>query len=344
MRRTIDEQASTIREQERKIKEQEGEMKSLESVLTTRKAEIAVLRMKVGDRKETSGAENSRVKELEELVSRLREEKQSLQTTVARLSSELEELAKSGKLCQEKGISNSKSFKELPWKSQFLETTMNELVSPECVGKEDMCSFSCDQLSSSESMISAFTRAEHDRSFTADKVLRNYIRLFVSAFSEQMSALAKRIHARIQAVDCQISSTLKSIVMKEQIPIASARTMSSMLENEVVKLREENLGLVQRQFSLLKTVEVLKLRIAELEQCPVAAIIAGLRDQNKKRTKNLKRCIQEYRKLQGELKAANEERGRLRKILSEVSPQSVERYTSREYMPESSAYEINLNI
>eukprot|EP00826_Nyctotherus_ovalis_P011264 TRINITY_DN12940_c0_g1_i2.p1 TRINITY_DN12940_c0_g1~~TRINITY_DN12940_c0_g1_i2.p1 ORF type:complete len:579 (-),score=166.10 TRINITY_DN12940_c0_g1_i2:42-1778(-) len=293
LRRTIDEQASIIRKQERKIKEQESEVKSLESVLTTRKAEIAVLRMKVGDKKEASSVESPRVKELEQLVDKLREDNQSLHTAVTRLSTELEELAGDGRQCQEKGISSSKSLKELPWKSQFLEPTMNEVVSPECMGKDDMCSFSCDQLSSSESMISAFTRTEHDKSLalSTDKVLKNYIKLFISAFNEQLAALAKRIHTRIQTVDCTITSTLKSIVMKEQIPINSARTVNNILENETVKLREENQSLVQSQFSLIKTIEVLKLRIAELEQCPVAAIIAGLRDQNKKRTKNLKRCI-----------------------------------------------------
>jgi len=324
----LNEQDITMKEQEKKMKEQEDEIKKLESVLTTRKAEIAVLRKKL------EASENPKVKELEEQVNKLKEENNNLRNIIEKLNNEQDELVKTNS----KSIIVSKSFKELPWKSQFLDTTMNEMLPPECIPKDDIvCSFSYDQFSSSETMISAFTRAEQDNRFSneADKIAKEYIKLFITGFNEQALTFIKRLQPHLETIDNKLINALKKITLgNKNSTLGSARSHNNQLENEAIKLREENINLVQNQFSLIKTIELLKLRIAELEQCPAAVTIAGLRDQNKKRTKNLKQCIQEYRKLQGELKAANEDRARLHKIMNELKAPSIDRYANRTYIPE----------
>jgi hypothetical protein len=320
------EQTNTMKEQEKKIVEKEGEVKRLETLLTTRKAEIAVLRKKL------EATENSKVKELEEQLTKLKEKNNTLQVTIARLNNEQEELIKA------KSMTTSKSFKELPWKSQYLDSTMNEMLSPECIPKDNiMHSFSCDHFSSSESMISIFTRAEQDNGYSneANKMTKEYIRLFITGFNEQVLTFIKRLQSHLEITENKISNTLKRITLgNKNTSLGSPRSHNNQFESEIIKLREENINLVQNQFSLIKTIELLKLRITELEQCPAAAAIAGLRDQNKKRTKNLKRCIQEYRKLQGELKAANEDRTRLHKILNELKVPTAEHYSNRTYTPD----------
>ena len=260
---------------------------------------INMLRLKVQKDIENEKLEiaNGKIKDLEEEITKLKDGTKVLEEDVNKLRNEREELLK--KINElEKENSN---FKKISKRS--LETTMEGNCSDEIIESNKVINC-CEVFSNpSDSIISINKLFDDDISlgFQSVQSIKNCINLFKSQFYESLHIFNRTINFYMTRIKAKI------YVVSE--------TMNDLFDKKTYKTTRVKLA--ENQTSLGKTIEALKSQISSLELGSINTI-SELRDQNKKRTQNLKRCIQECRKLQNELMNSNNEKTRLNNVIREL--------------------------